>query len=399
MTELLFLDDPYMTDFQAVVLSCTATPDGFSIELDRTAFYPEGGGQPWDIGYLNDIEVHAVVKENGHVFHITTLELKTGTNVSGRVDWEHRLELMQQHTGQHMISAAAWKLFNAKTIGFHLTLDNLTIDLDCPLSHEERLQLENQANHWIWENHPISAHYPNPEDLSSLPLRKQPKVSSNIRIIEIEAIDLTPCGGTHLKATGEVGIVKILKSERYKGGTRLFFAAGRRALSELQSMNDTQNMLVSAMKAPADQLVDTWNKASDQLKETKRELRTLRERFAKIEAAELIKHGIQHPDGYTIIRKAFSSRDMSEIRTMANTLIEEQACVILFGSAEADASRLLFTRSKHLTGPDIKPLFSEAIEQLDGRGGGNSQSAQGGGKHPELLDEVLQTALDKLLGI
>ncbi len=399
MTQLLFLEDPYLQTFQAKVVDCQPEGDQFAIVLDRTAFYPEGGGQPWDVGSLNNTPVGAVIKEGKTVRHLCPTPLHVGDIVQGQLNWQHRLELMQQHTGQHMISSAAWKLYTAKTVGFHLTLSNLTIDLDKALTPTQMKAIESQANQWIWENHQIKAHYPSSDDLESMNLRKMPKVKEDIRIIEIEGVDLTPCGGTHLHRTGEIGLIKIRKTERYKGGTRLYFAAGMRALEDYRELNQIVGDLVAEAKVPAQDLVQTFVKNADTLKETKKSYRLLQTQLSLVETKDLLHGAVDHPEGYKIIRKAFDNRDMGALRAMANSLTKDQACVVLLGTIEDQSTKLLFARTNNLTQVDVKEIFTPAIEALGGRGGGNSQSAQGGGGHPEKLAAVLQDAMDALLDI
>ncbi len=399
MTEQLYLDQPMLVEFEAEVISCEAHEKSHKIELNKTAFYPEGGGQPSDEGTVNGIKVTYVFKEDDRIYHVVDHPIEVGSSVKCVLDWPRRKEMMQQHTGQHLLSAAAYKLFDAMTVGFHLTEDNLTVDLDKDLNESQLNEIESLVNEWIQSNLEVKCSFPSDEKLESLPLRKRPKVAHNIRVVEVFGADCTPCGGTHPPTTALLGCLKIKKADRYKGGSRLQFVVGVRALADYKTKNDMSNQLIALLKAQPEEIVAKVNKLQEDLKELSKNNKIVKGQLAALEADSLAEHAVKHTDGFKIIRKVFEDRDFGEVRQMAVKLCEKDNTVVLFGLKEPEASRLVYSRSKNLDAISMKDLFAPAIEKLDGRGGGSPASAQGGGKHPEKLAEVIDESMDSLLGV
>lgn len=399
MTEQLYLEHPLLTAFEASITSCAPNENGFILELNQTAFYPEGGGQPSDQGHIEDTHVSYVFKEDGRIYHQVDKAFEVGQKVNCTLDWPRRKELMQQHTGQHMLSAAVWKLFQAKTVGFHLTEDNLTVDFDKELSYEEVLEAETLVNDWIQSDLEIVCNFPDDETLDNLPLRKRPKVAHNIRIVEIKGADCTPCGGTHPPTTALLGILKVKRIDRYKGGIRTQFVVGTRAQQDYHFKNDLANDLVALLKVQPEEITSKIEKLLEENKTNSKNIKALQSEMASIEAEALVHEAVEHSSGYKIIRKVFENRDFSEVRQMASTLCEKDGMVVLFGLKEDNASRLIYARSKNLDPLSMKTLFAPAIEKLEGRGGGSPVTAQGGGKNPERLSEVIDASMDELLGV
>lgn len=399
MTKQLYLDQPLLVDFDAEILSCEAHESSYKIELNQTAFYPEGGGQPSDMGMIADAQVTYVFKEGDRIFHVVSKAFEAGSQVTCKLDWNRRKEMMQQHTGQHLLSAAAWQLFTAKTVGFHLTEDNLTVDLDKDLSMDQALEIEDMANEWIQSNLEIKCSFPSDQVLEAMPLRKRPKVAHNIRVVEVLGADCTPCGGTHPPTTALLGLIKIKRVDRYKGGIRIQFVVGVRALADYKTKNAMANQLIASLKAQPEEIVEKVDKLQEENKELSKSIKVLKGQLAAIEAETLVEHAVSHSDGFKIIRKVFVDREFGDVRQMAGKLCENDNTVVLFGLKEPDASRLVYSRSKNLNALSMKDLFAPAIEKLDGRGGGSPQSAQGGGKHPEKLAGVIDESMDTLLGV
>jgi len=399
MTEQLYLDQPMLTDFNAEILSCEPHESGYKVTLNKTAFYPEGGGQPSDQGTIDGVQVTYVFKEDDQIFHLVDSSFEVGANVLAKLDWERRKEMMQQHTGQHLLSAAAFKLFDAMTVGFHLTEDNLTVDLDKDLSLDQALEIEKLVNNWIQSDLTINCSFPSDEILADLPLRKRPKVTHNIRVVEVIGADCTPCGGTHPPTTALLGCLKIKKIDRYKGGIRVSFVVGVRALSDYGIKNTLVNQLIASLKVQPEEINEKVDKLQEDLKELSKANKILKSKLAAIEAESLVEHAVKHTDGYKIIRKVFEDRDFGEVRQMAVKLCQSENTVVLFGLKEPNASRLVYARSENLTTISMKELFAPAIAKLDGRGGGSPASAQGGGKYPEKLADVIDGSMDDLLDV
>lgn len=211
MTEKLYLKDPYIKEFDANVISCIPYRDKYAVVLDKTAFYPEGGGQPSDTGYIDEYNVIHVLEENEQILHIVNDEIST-KKVNCRIDWNRRYDFMQQHTGQHILSHCFLKLFNGNTDSFHLSDNSVSIEIDIiNFTDEDLAVLEDMANDIIYSNLPVTSKIVNEKELNQFTLRKLPSVKDNIRIVSIGNIDHNPCGGTHVMRTGEVGIIKVIK--------------------------------------------------------------------------------------------------------------------------------------------------------------------------------------------
>ena len=228
-TVKLYYENAFLQDFTAVVESCGAVKGGFAVVLDRTAFYPEGGGQPADHGTLGDARVLDVHEKDGVVAHLCDRELPVGAEVSGHIDWARRFDHMQQHSGEHIVSGMLCSAFHCDNVGFHLGADTVTIDYNADISWEQVLDIERRANRYIWENHPIHIWYPSPEELAALPYRSKKALEGPVRLTEFPGADLCACCGTHVSTTGQVGAIKILSAQSYKGGTRLAVVCGERA--------------------------------------------------------------------------------------------------------------------------------------------------------------------------
>lgn len=231
--EKLYQQDPFLTRFTAQVVSCAADKGGWSVVLDRTAFYPEGGGQPWDTGTLNGIPVTQVQEQDGAVVHTCAARLEPGTQVEGAVDWARRFDLMQQHSGEHIVSGLIHSTYGYDNVGFHLGSDLVTIDFNGPLEEEDLRDIELRANQYIWEDRPVSVTYPTTKELAALDYRSKKAISGQVRIVSFPGADTCACCGTHVASAGQVGLVKLLSVQKFREGVRVELLCGGRALSYL----------------------------------------------------------------------------------------------------------------------------------------------------------------------
>lgn len=235
-TVKLYYENAFLQDFTAVVESCRAVKGGFAVVLDRTAFYPEGGGQPADHGTLGDARVLDVHEKDGIVTHLCDHELPVGAEVSGHIDWARRFDHMQQHSGEHIVSGMLCSAFHCDNVGFHLGADTVTIDYNADISWEQVQDIERRANRYIWENHPIHIWYPSPEELAALPYRSKKALEGPVRLTEFPGADLCACCGTHVAHTGEIGLIKLFSTTHFRGGSRIEMACGGRALAVLNAL-------------------------------------------------------------------------------------------------------------------------------------------------------------------
>ena len=398
-TERLYYTDSHLTDFEARVTRVTERVSGWvAVTLDRTAFYPTGGGQPSDTGTLNDTRVvECLETEEAEVLHVLQGRgPEVGALVVGRVDWPRRLDHLQQHTGQHILSQAFISLFNAETRGFRMLEQYSEIDVALDAPTEEKIeQAVELANRTIWEDRAVHIRQVTKEEAASLSLRKDSAREGELRLIEIEGFDLTPCGGTHARRTGEVGLIAVRSFERAKGLARIDFAAGNRALADYRRVNRTARSIASMFSAGRDEAASLVARTLEENKQLARRIRSLEEITARVEAAELLSEATVFGDGVKLCMRVFEDRDAESLKRVAQALISHPATIALLGSRDQDAARLIFARSPEAPG-DMNALLREACQMLDGRGGGKPDMAQGGGRKIEKLAEVIEDAARNL---
>src|SRR6266545_2938187 len=238
MTERLYYSDSYIREFDANVVEQTAHEGKTAVVLDRTAFYPTSGGQPFDLGTLSGAKVLDVVDtDDGRILHVVD-RAPDGARVNGQIDWVRRFDHMQQHTGQHVLSAAFDRLLNARTESFHLGVEYSTIDLARELPAAEIARAEEEANRVVWEDRPVAIRFAGPDEIAKLPLRKEPKREGILRLIDVQDFDLSACGGTHVARTGAIGLIAVAATERLRGGSRVTFLCGGRALAGYRSLRE-----------------------------------------------------------------------------------------------------------------------------------------------------------------
>ena len=264
MTQKLYETDAYVQEFAAAVLSCTPAKGGYAVVLDRTAFFPEGGGQPCDLGTLGTAKVTDVHTDGATITHTTDAPLEPGTAVTGRIDWPRRLDAMQQHTGEHILSGTLHRLFGAENVGFHIGAEAVRMDTSVPISAEGLRAAELEANRIVWQDVPVVITYPTPQELAALTYRSKKEIEGQVRIVTIPGADVCACCGTHTRTTGQVGQIKILASENYKGGVRLSVVCGQRALLAAQAMRARQAEIGALLSAKADQTAVAVHRVYDE---------------------------------------------------------------------------------------------------------------------------------------
>src|SRR6266513_2690720 len=405
-TERLYYHDSRLLEFDAVVISVSERDDGqIAVTLDRTAFYPTGGGQPTDTGTLGEARVvDCIDAESDGVLHVIQGSVpEIGDTIYGKIDWLRRLDHLQQHTGQHILSAAFVKLFDAPTQSFRVLAQECEIDVALDDPTDERIERAvDLANQIIWENRSMTIRQVTAEEAASLPLRKEPSREGELRVIEIADFDLTPCGGTHAKSTGEVGVIAVRSWERAKGLTRIQFMAGIRVLNDYRKANRTARAVAELFSAGREDSPALLKKLIEENKKLTRRVRELDEVACRVEAEQILKESRLEagygPPAPTSIGKVFGDRDADSLKHLALALIAHPNVVALLGSRDGETARLLFARSPDGPG-DMNALIKEACVMLDGRGGGKIDLAQGGGHGIEKLKEAIDSAYRKFSGI
>src|SRR5882672_3520875 len=389
-TERLYYSDSHLIEFEARVTDKTERVSGWTaVTLDRTAFYPTGGGQPSDTGTLDGNRVLECIdtEENGVLHVIQGRAPDVGATVKGRVDWPRRLDHMQQHTGQHILSQAFVTLFNAPTRAFRVLDGSCEIDVELNNPTNEVVERAVElANNVVWEDRQIKIKSATPEEAARLPLRKEPSRDGELRLIEIEGFDLTPCGGTHAYRTGEVGMIAVRTWERAKGLTRIEFVAGTRALADYRRANKSARAVAALFSAGRDDAAKLAVRMVEENKELHRRVRALEEIVARVEAQELHAAVAPNAAGVRVVTEILENRDGESLKHLAQALIAHPKTIALLGSRDKDAARLVFSRSADALG-DMNALMREACALLDGRGGGKADLAQGGGHKVERIRE------------
>jgi len=400
-SEKLYYSDPYLQEFTAQVDKIIALEDDrFGVVLNRTAFYPEGGGQPSDTGWLDDIAVLAVTEQNGDILHITTAKPLV-ESVHGKIDWARRFDHMQQHSGEHLLSAAFVRLFQAENIGFHLGADSVTIDVTLDnLTPEQTDAAEKCANGFVFANIPVCTHHVSHDELPGFSLRKQPSRSfAHIRLVDISAVDCCPCGGTHVATTGEVGLIKIRSWERKSGAVRVDFVCGWRALADYNASSRVVQQLSSRLSAPPPEVASAVERQLLRTDSLAKALHNTKQELNRHLAAQLYAMA-ETKNGVKIVIKAFPDYAPADIADLAKVLLDQGPAVVLLGTADSgqNKSHLLFAATPTVSQIDMAALLKTVLPKIQGKGGGNAQRAQGGGAFTADLEDILLQAGKSLEG-
>jgi len=381
MTGRLYYADAYRREFDALVSRVERRTGGTAVFLDRTAFYPTSGGQPFDIGTLGDPErialrVLDVVDEGDEIAHIVDSDaIVEGQPVHGVVDWTRRFDHMQQHTGQHVLSAAADRLFGARTVSFHLGADASTIDLSRELTPQELVRAELEANRIVWENRPVAIRSVSAEEAAALPLRKESVREGTLRLIDVEDFDLSACGGTHVSRTGGIGVIAIGAVERFKGGQRVEFFCGGRALTKFRSMRDALAGAVRVLSVLPDALPQAIEKLQSEARDRQKTIGALQQELARHRAAELVSSAAQTTAGRLVA--AVVDADANGLKSLASAITATPGHVTVLVSSSRPAL-VVVARSQDLSAA-ANQVVAALTSTFGGRGGGKADLAQAGG--------------------
>jgi alanyl-tRNA synthetase len=388
-TERLYYNDPYLLEFAANIVETKRVGDQSAVVLDRTAFYPTSGGQPNDLGTINDVALIDCIEDEatGTVIHVVGDTLAAGP-VHCRVDASRRTDHMQQHSGQHVLSQAFVELFKWPTVSFHLGAGTCTIDLPVEsVSREQANQAEDLANRIVQENRNVAIRYVAQENLAQAGLRKPTERAGDIRVIDITGYDRSACGGTHVRMTGEIGPILVTRIERAKKQTRVEFICGNRVIRYAREANRTLEAISQTISAPA--------------LETARAVRNLweehqqaRKRVEELETELLDHEAAQFPVKDGVAVAAFNNRGIEKLKMLAVKICARPATVALLAD-QSDQLRVVFARSTDST-HDMAALLKKTIERFGGRGGGRPNLAQAGGLTAENPGVVLKFAREQL---
>jgi alanyl-tRNA synthetase len=394
----LYHENPYIKDFTANITKVTSLTNGrWAIILNRTAFYPESGGQPSDNGFLNGLPVIDVQEDGEEVLHIVETQ-PTTNNVQGKINWERRFDHMQQHSGQHILSGAFYSVLEANTVSFHLGTDSSQIDLDISTLTPENIQaVETTANQIIFSAKAIHTHLLNQNSLHQFPLRKVPtKDFTDIRLVAIADFDYSACCGTHVTNTGEIGLVKIRSWERKNSGIRIDFVCGWRSLTDYQEKHIILQQLSSCLSLPIADITQGVEKHLLKAESATKELTALKQERCRNLAATLYQQG-ESIENHKLIVYTLTNAIPSEINNLAKELVSNPHTIALISGVNLEQTKvhLVFSAS-----PDVTIHMNQELKNilplLDGKGGGTMQSAQGGGSKIDQLPAVLALAKENI---
>ena len=363
----LYKQNPYQQKFEATVLACHQEKEGYDVILDQTAFFPEGGGQYGDRGFLNDIEVVDTQIKDGIILHKTNKPFDVGTKVCGQLNWERRYSFMQNHSAEHMMSGLIHKTYGYDNVGFHLGEEEMTLDFNGMLSMEQLLELEQQVNEKIWENIPIKESYPTKEEEEQLEYRSKKEVEDALRIITIEGVDCCACCAPHVKISGEIGLVKVISVQKNKMGVRVTMLAGKRAVLDYDKKHEQTGKVGQLLSVPVEQIVDAVKKLQEEKQQLEHELLGVKLLFLQQKAAHIVPE-----NGIACIE--IEELSGKEIRELCNYLMEKGQIAVVLNKKEEKEEIQYTIGSKHT---DVRAINSLLKETLNGRGGGNAQMVQG----------------------
>ena len=392
-TKRLYYTDAMLRTFEGTVISCEGDGDRHRVVLDQTAFYPTSGGQPFDVGRLGDAEVVDVADgPEGAVVHLTTTALTPGDRVAGEIDWVRRFDHMQQHTGQHLLSAVCGARLRATTTSFHLGAEAATIDLDRDHSAAAIAEAEAEANRVVWENRDVRVQFVSDAEADRLPLRKPPARTGQLRLVEIDGVDLSACGGTHVPATGMIGMIAVTGTERFKGGTRVTFVCGGRALRSHTTFRDIVLAATRALSVTAPDLLPGIERNQKDLKGLTRTLKALGDELAGYRAVALRETAETVGPYRVVLQEVAGAADAASLKALATAATRAPGLVVILAGG-ADPTTMVVARSADVD-LDAAALVRDALAGLGGRGGGRPDAAQAG--LPVGPDRVLTFAREHL---
>ena len=366
MTERLYYADSHRQDFAARVVSCRPAENGWTVVLDRTAFFPEGGGQPGDTGTLNGVPVTDTQEAEGEILHFVAAPLADGVAVTGALNWDRRFALMQNHSGEHIVSGTAHRLFGCDNVGFHMSGGEVTIDLSSELTEKQLERLEEEANRVVFEDRAVRTYFPKPEVLEKIRYRSKREMTGDVRLVEIENCDLCACCAPHVNHTGEIGVIRLTGAMRHRGGMRLTAVCGRNALEDYRRMSRAAEEISALLSVPRTETVRGVTRQAEELERARSETAVLRRRLLDMKIA-----GLTPTRGNLILFEQELSGE--DLRRLADAGADRCTGVCAAFCSGADGCQYVIA-SRHVDLKGRARMFNEAV---GGRGGGSSAMIQG----------------------
>lgn len=396
MTIKLYNDNVMLKNCQATVLACEEKDGKFFVELDQTVIFPEGGGQLSDRGKIGGVNVLHASEKDGRIWHECDAPLEVGAQVEVTLDWAVRLDRMQQHCGEHIISFVCWKLFDSNNIGFHMNEDTVTVDLDKALSEEELMQVEQESNAIIWENRPITVLNLESEEATKLPMRKfNANLQGILRIVAVENADVCTCCGTHPPVTGMVGCLKIISAERRKQGQRLEILCGARAMADAAKKNRILQNIATDFSAKVEEVPERIAKLKEEMASLQEALKEKTAKLLEIELQEALAVAQVRADGAKVLALVLDDAKNGKNLLPRVGALENTVSVLL--AVQPERISYFVALGKDTAG-DCRAYIKLLNDTFGGRGGGKPDGAQGGADFCEDWQERFATVLQQLKG-
>lgn len=374
-TRRLYYEDVYIKEFKAKVKECRKGEKFYEIILDQSAFYPEGGGQPCDLGTLGGAEVKDVQEKDGELIHYMETSFDPGDEVQGKINWERRFDLMQQHSGEHIVSGLVHEKYGYDNVGFHMSSDVITIDFSGVLTEEQLAKIEEETNRKIWENGEVEIFYPKKEELERLSYRSKKELTGKVRLVQFPGADLCACCGTHVMRAGEIGMVKLLTVEKFREGVRVTMISGRRVLDYLNMVNGQNHQISVKLSAKTEETAQAVERLHEENYRLKGQILHLTQELCDTEAKRF--------EGAGNVLIFHEGLEGDSVRKMADAVMETCAgCCAVFSRNE-DGSYKYAMGEKN---GDLRQFTKEMNQALNGRGGGKPFFVQGSVKAEE--DEI-----------
>lgn len=397
MTEKLYENDSLLRTCTGVVTACTGADGKYLVELDRTVFFPEGGGQLSDRGKINDVAVSHVTEKDGHILHECSAPLVVGTQVNVVLDWSVRLDRMQQHSGEHILSYACWKLFKALNVGFHMNEERVFIDLDKEITDEELEQAETLANEIVWDNRPITVQYLPHDEAAKLKdkMRKfNDKLRGILRLVTVKDADVCTCCGTHPPFTGMIGMIKVISKVKHKGGCRIEFVCGGRALQYTSVNLKILNTVAESLSTSAELIMDSLQKQKHEKMQLQIKLANANKMVLRTRLENSLANALK-AGNCLFCCLSYDGLDGREEKCLQDLLEEHNNVLLLFLNSYGGRLRYSLLRSAGCDA-DCGKLLRELNPLFNGKGGGKQDFAQGSTELSENLAELMQQAQAKL---
>lgn len=394
--EKLYYKDQYLKEITAEITNIIENNGQYHIALDKTIFFPGGGGQHCDLGYIDNHKLIDVYEKDGEIYHVTETKAIKIHKVKCKIDWDRRLDGMQQHLGQHILSGCFFTLFNANTVSVHVGKEISTVDIQGIISEEAIRKAEKMANEVIKENINVEFLTPSKRELKKIKIRRDlPNTNEQIRIVKIGDLDINACCCVHPSKTLDVQLIKIRKWEKHKGATRIEYLAGNRAIKDYFRKDEFRNKICKLLNCNETDAINSIDKLVREVKDIQDENRKIKMEISDYQIKDMIEDSITIGD-LKVVKKIYENGDVKYISKIAEKITVRDNMIVLFAIKLEDKANLIFACSKNIKNISMNNLLKDSITLIDGRGGGSNFLAQGGGKNSSNLEGTMEYALRKI---